>query len=403
MTNTNFSRRVLLRSSIAGLGSVPFLDACSRSRLLAETSQGQSNGIRKNLITKTESPYNAEAHLASLADHWITPLESFFVRSNGAVPKIDLNNFSLTIDGLVDRPSTWAIRDLIERFPSVQATATLTCAGNRRNEFNSTQKVSGLPWNAGAMGNAEWKGLRLSDLLKSVGIKPDGRHVWFEGVDQVVEKGKTTPFGGSVPLNKVMTDEAQSPGVILATQMNGSPLLPEHGFPIRAVVPGFVGARNVKWLGRITISDRPSPNHFVAHSYKIVGEDKPAAFEAASPLYEQCLNSLICSPEPNSTLTASDVIIKGLAIASGFAGCTLKKVEISTDSGQSWKQAEFTSPIREFCWSTWSTKVPGSTVKNSILVRAEDSKGTTQPKTMAWNAKGYQYNAWHEVKVAGKE
>lgn len=177
-------------------------------------------------------PFNAEPALEKLIANWITPETDFFIRSHGAVPTIDADGFTLSIQGLVDRPSEFTLSQLSQRFPAASTTATLTCAGNRRVEFNRVKKVGGVQWDAGAIGNAEWGGIHLSDLLKSVGIQTGARHVWFEGRDQIAEKGETFPFGGSIPLEKAISDTTATPGCLLASTMNGKPLTAHHGFPL---------------------------------------------------------------------------------------------------------------------------------------------------------------------------
>ena len=400
MTRPLHSRRDLLKHSAAGLIALPWMNVGRASSLRADEPLARDTAtVRKQLIVKTERPFNAEGPLDKLAEQWITPLESFYVRSNGPVPTFEAKDFTLTIDGLVEQPLTLKVGELLERFPSVKTTATLTCAGNRRIEFAATKKSSGLQWVSGAMGNAEWQGVRLSDVLKLAGVQAGAKHVWFEGRDEVVEKTETIPFGGSIPLDKALADTPTAPGAMLATRMNDRVLLPEHGFPLRAVVPGFIGARSVKWLGKITVADRPSPNKFVASSYKIVTEDIQTAYDAVPPLYEQCLNSMICSPTEGSAITGDRLTVKGFAMAAGHAGRSVKLVEVSTDNGQSWQPAKCTSPLRDFCWVLWSADVALTPQSNSLLVRTTESSGETQPQTMPWNAKGYQYNAWHKVSV----
>ena len=400
MTQPRPSRRDLLKHSAVGLIALPWINFGQTSRLRAdEPLASDTVPIRKQLIVKTEVPFNAEGPLDKLAERWITPLESFYVRSNGPVPSFEVKDFTLTIDGLVEKPLTLKVGELLERFPSVKTTATLTCAGNRRIEFAATKKSSGLQWVSGAMGNAEWQGVRLSDVLKLAGVQAGAKHVWFEGRDEIVEKTETIPFGGSIPLEKAMADTQATPGALLATRMNGRVLLPEHGFPLRTVVPGFIGARSVKWLGRITLSDRPSPNYFVARSYKVIAEDTPAVLAAATPIYEQTLNSMICSPAEGAAVSGDRLTVKGFAMAAGHAARSVKLVEVSADNGQSWQPAKFTSPLRDFCWALWSADVALTPTTTSLLVRATDSSGETQPQTMPWNAKGYQYNAWHKVSV----
>ena len=401
MTHPLPSRRDLLKHSAAGLIALPWMNHHRASLLRAdERAARDAAPVRKQLDIKTEQPFNAEAPLSTLGERWITPLESFYVRSNGAVPALNVRDFTLTVEGLVEQPLTLKVGELLERFPVVKTTATLTCAGNRRIEFAATtKKASGLPWVSGAMGNAEWSGVRLSDVLKLAGVKPGAKHIWFDGLDEVIEKTETISFGGSIPLEKALADTAAAPGALLATHMNGRALLPEHGFPLRSVVPGFVGARSVKWLGKITISDRPSPNRFVASSYKVVSEDTPAALAAAPPLYEQCLNAMITSPTAGAAVTGDRLTVKGFAMAAGHAGRSIKLVEVSTDEGQSWQPAKVTSPVHDFCWVLWTADVALTATTSNLLVRATDSSGETQPPTVPWNAKGYQYNAWHKVSV----
>ena len=402
MTHPLPSRRDLLKHSAVGLIALPWMSLNRASSLLRadEPAARDVAPVRKQLDIKTELPFNAEAPLSTLGERWITPLESFYVRSNGAVPALNLRDFTLTVEGLVEQPLTLKVGELLERFPVVKTTATLTCAGNRRIEFAATtKKASGLPWVSGAMGNAEWSGVRLSDVLKLAGVKPGAKHVWFDGLDEVIEKTETISFGGSIPLEKALADTAAAPGALLATHMNGRVLLPEHGFPLRSVVPGFIGARSVKWLGKIIVSDRPSPNRFVASSYKVVAEDTPAALAAATPLYEQCLNSMITSPAAGAAVTGDRLTVKGFAMAAGHVGRSIKLVEVSTDEGQSWQPAKVTSPVHDFCWVLWTADVALTPTTSSMLVRATDSSGETQPQAVPWNAKGYQYNAWHKVNV----
>ena len=300
------------------------------------------------LIVRTETPYNAETALAKLNERWLTPTSSFFVRSHGNVPKLEQKGFTLTLEGLVNQPRQLSLAELTERFELASVTATLTCSGNRRTEFNRVKKVPGVQWDAGAIGNAEWRGVRLSEVLKRVGVQPGAKHVWFEGLDQITEKGETFPFGGSIPLEKAMSDTAAAPGCLLATLMNGKPLTPEHGFPLRTIVPGFIGARSVKWLSRITVSDQPSPNHYLAHAYKLITEDTPQAVHDAAPIYEYPLNSIICSPSPQAAVAGAALTVKGIALPSGRIGQAIKRVEVSTDAGETWHPAKVTSPVREF-------------------------------------------------------
>ena len=387
------SRRELFRHGTVGILALTIAPRGSSSRAFAAEPDSK---VSTDLITRQAAPFNAEPPLPKLIEKWITPNESFFVRSHGAVPKLDAGELTLTIGGLVEKPFSLKVAELIDRFSSVSATATLTCAGNRRAEFGAVKKVGGVQWDAGAIGNAEWQGVPLADVLKLAGVKPDAKHVWFEGSDEVTEKGVTFPFGGSIPIEKALVATATG-ATLLATQMNGLPLTPAHGFPLRVVVPGFIGARSVKWLHKITVSDRPSPNHFVADVYKLVPEENSELIAKTQPIYEFALNSAICVPSAGAAVSGDRITVKGFALTNGTTGRSVKKVEVSADGGRSWTTAKISSPVRDYCWVLWSADVPVTNKTESLVVRATDTSGEAQPEKSPWNYKGYQFNGWHQV------
>jgi sulfite oxidase len=394
--NPLISRRHCLKLASASL-VLPSAIIGRPSRVTAQQANPGSE-----LIVRTETPFNAEPPLGKLAEHWLTPTSLFFVRSHGTAPRLELHRFSVAIDGMVEKPLSFSVRELLDKFGLTSVTATLTCSGNRRTEFNRVEKVPGVQWDAGAIGNAEWRGVRLSDVLKLAGVKPEAKHVWFEGLDSITEKGETFPFGGSIPLEKAMSDTATAPGCLLATMMNGKPLTTEHGFPLRTIVPGFIGARSVKWLSKITVSDQPSPNHYLAHAYKLITEDTPDAVHAAPPIYEYLLNSIICSPATDTEVSGAQLAVKGVALPWGRTGSSVKRVELSTDGGETWLPAKFTSPVRDYCWVHWAAEVPLTSKSESLLVRAIGSDDQAQPRETPWNMKGYQYNGWHKVTLKPK-
>ena len=305
------------------------------------------------------------------------------------------------MEGLIDNPLCLSLADL-KGFDTTSNVATLTCAGNRRYEHSKTKLIDGVQWQEGAIGNARWEGVRLSAILKAAGIRLGVKHVWFEGLDEVDRQGKTIPFGGSIPLEKALGDSKTMPGAIVCTGMNGRPLPPDHGFPLRMVVPGYIGARSVKWLGRIDVSNRPSPNHYLANAYKIVTEGDKLETAEAGPIYAYPLNSVICTPKPGANVKTAKVHVTGYALAQGRPGRTVKTVELSTD-GRRWHRARLTSPVREYCWTLWSAELPVTATTKELIVRCTDSAGNTQPRKVAWNKKGYLYNAWHLVPVAVSE
>jgi len=351
------------------------------------------------LIVHTPVPHNAEPPLGALVQSWITPNDRFYVRSHAPVPKVDADNFKLSVEGLVEEPFEISLGQLQSDFKKQAVVATMTCAGNRRSEHSLVKEVAGVQWQAGAIGNAKWAGTRLSDLLKKAGIKEGAKHVWFDGVDEVEYKGGIIPFGASIPLNKAMSDTETMPGALVCHEMNGEPLSPDHGFPIRTVVPGYIGARSVKWLGKIIVSDRPSTNHYVAAAYKVVIEGTDDELASTPPLENFVINSVTCDPDAGSNVALGKLDVSGYALATGIPGQTIARVELSTDGGASWTKARFTSQAKPYCWRLWKADVDVRAKTSEIIVRAVDSSGNIQPETVAWNLKGYMFNAWHKTPV----
>ncbi len=350
------------------------------------------------LLVHSKAPMNAEPLLPDLVRSWVTPVESFFIRSHGNTPEIKADSFRLSIEGLVESPLSLSLSEL-GRFEQHGVTATLTCAGNRRSEHSRVKPVKGVQWREGAIGNAKWRGARLSDLLKKAGVRESAKHVWFEGLDAVEDGGKTFAFGGSIPLEKALLDRDTMPGALLATTMNDQPLTADHGFPVRMVVPGYVGARSVKWLSKIVVSDRPSPNHFVADVYKLIDEGTLLEVAENGPIYRMPLNSAICTPTAGAALKPGRIEVAGYALPPGVPGVSIRKVEVSADSGRSWTEAKLNSAAADFCWQLWSAEVAVNSATKELIVRAIDSRGEIQPETVRWNAKGYLFNAWHHVAV----
>uniref|UniRef100_A0A4W6F3D2 sulfite oxidase n=1 Tax=Lates calcarifer TaxID=8187 RepID=A0A4W6F3D2_LATCA len=211
-------------------------------------------------------PFNAEPPPEILSDSYITPSAIFFKRNHLPVPRVDLASYRLHVEGLPGGELTLSLEDLKTRFPKHTITATLQCAGNRRSEMNKVKQVKGLNWGIAAISNATWSGAKLRDVLLAAGYGPDvakwARHVQFEGLDKDVTG---TTYGASIPLNKAVSEEGD---VLLAYEMNGEELPADHGFPVRVVVPGTVGARNVKWLGKIIVSAEESSSHWQQNDYK---------------------------------------------------------------------------------------------------------------------------------------
>ncbi len=386
--NSRFDRRLFLQGSLAA-----GLAAFSPSLLIGSWKEGDSP-----LKVLTETPRNAEPVLQDLIADWMTPTAGFYVRSHAPNPKIDPKAFRLTVEGLVEKPLEIPLAELQEKFKKQSVVTTLTCAGNRRAEFNAEAPVGGVQWGPGAIGNAQFGGVRLSEVLKMAGVKSEAKHVWFEGLDEIPQGESTIPFGGSIPLTKAMADSDAMPGAMLSFEMNEQPLTPDHGFPLRSVVPGYIGARSVKWLGKIVVSNRPSPNHYVAGAYKLVREDTPLAWDEAPVLYNYLVNSVIASPSAKAKLTEGGNTIRGYALPSGNGG-KIAKVEVSANAGKTWHKAKLLSPAKPYCWVLWEAKLRIGKMTEQLWVKATDSSGAGQPQTVPWNRKGYMNNSWHSVPV----
>jgi sulfite oxidase len=288
--------------------------------------------------------------------------------------------------------------DELQRFAPKSTTATLTCAGNRRSEFNKEGEVGGVQWEAGAIGNATWTGVSLANVLQRAEVSDGAKHVWFEGLDEIPKGDGIIPFGASIPIQKAMVS-GEAGEVLIAHTMNGVPLTPDHGYPLRTVVPGYIGARSVKWLGKIVVSDRPSPNHYVATAYKLVKQTEPLDWMESSPIYRFPINAAICSPALNSQVAAGVVNVSGYVLPSGRPRSRTEKVFVSGDMGKSWQKAELSGEYSEFCWQLWTAQVEVAKTTKQLIVRATDSSGGFMPYRVPWNAKGYLQNSWFKLPI----
>jgi sulfite oxidase len=331
-------------------------------------------------------------------DHFITPLERFFTRSHAPVPTVDPARWSLEVGGLIERPRVFSLEELTGSFPEQTVAATLVCAGLRREEYLSVGPLPGeLPWGPEPVSTGRWTGVSLAGVLRAAGVSGSARHVEFVGLDQVERHGHCFGFGGSIDLDKAMSGE-----VLLATRLNGAPLPPSHGFPLRVIVPGWIGARNVKWLGRINLLDRPSDNYFQSRAYRVqreVNPDDPRDVSAGLAMSTVPLNVAISDPSPDQAVQAGRLRVRGWAMGSG--GSPLTGVEVSPDAGWSWIPARITHAGEPWTWSFWEAELTLEPGRHFLAARASDSEGTAQPQSVheTWNVKGYGNNAWYRVAI----
>jgi len=339
------------------------------------------DGGNKHLVARQKEPYNAEPPLQALDNEWTTPYSHFFVRCHGSIPDVQPGAYLLTIEGLVERVQQLTLEDL-QRFRRTVAPATIQCAENRKGELARMKPLEGIPWDAGAVGNAEWSGVRLAELLQRAAPRQGARFVWFEGLDAVTLPDRQTVYGSELPL-----DRAMRPENLVALDMNGAPLPREHGYPARLVAPGAVGNRSVKWLGRIVVADRRSENVFAAGDVK-----------DSQPILDAPLNSAICRPRTGETVSAGKLEVRGYAVPPGPDGA-VASVEVSPDGGATWTAARLTETHAPFAWRLWGVELEVTAGTPTLVVRATDASGAKQPEKPTWNPKGYLCNGWHRVPI----
>jgi sulfite oxidase len=352
-------------------------------------------GKRADLIVHVEEPFNAETGLAALAEGSLTATDAFYVRGHGAVPEVDPAAWRLRVQGVVERELALSLVTLREAFRERELTATLQCAGNRRAGLIAVREIPGeAPWGPGATGTATWSGVALADVLALAGPLREAAHVGLEGADLCPEAKPAQRFGGSIPLEK-----ACRPEVLLAWAMNGEPLPPVHGAPLRAVVPGYIGARSVKWLERIEVRSAPWQGYFQQVVYRLLPEDGTPGAGAGMPLGLIALNADVLSPAGGETVAAGPVEVRGYAFAGGERH--VARVDVSLDGGLSWSQAELLDDLGRWAWRHWRITVDLAPGEHEIVVRAWDSSAATQPEDEAalWNPKGYANNARPRVRV----
>lgn len=359
----------------------------------AKSALAAAPAVAPEIIVRNDWPEHWETAVGSLGQSWLTPNERFFVRSHFPVPQIDPATWRLEVTGLVRQPLSLTLEE-VGALPKVEVVHVLECAGNGRGLMR-LPNTSGTQWGRGAVGNARWRGVPLSDLLRRAEPGVEARHVWLEALDEA-PLPDAPRFVRSIPIGKAMQD------VLLADRMNGAPLPLLHGGPLRAIVPGWFGMASTKWVTRVRVEAEPSDNHFMANGYRYVtpGED-PAN---APPVEEMRVKSVITRPLDGARVKPTGpkppfrkVQVRGIAWA-GPAG--LRLVEVSTDAGQSWRPAGFMGENEPMSWRLWATEVDVKPpVRVTILARATDQLGNVQPMEPEINAAGYGNNAIHRVTV----
>src|SRR5438876_389036 len=323
-------------------------------------------------IVRGESPLNLEMPFEKL-EAFLTPTESFYVRTHFPIPAIDRDAWWLHVEGEVENPFAINYEQLLQ-FDSVTVPATLECAGNNRNFLEP--KVKGVQWGLGAVGTAEWTGVPLSILLDRAGVEANASEVIFEGTDGgMLEDPKSPPgklhFARSIPLEKARHD------VLLAYKMNGSDLPPEHGFPVRVIVPGWYAVASIKWLQRIIVTDQPFAGYYQTIDYAYW--KRRGNIAELTPLTEMQIKAEIARPAEDEIVPAnSNVHIHG---AVWTCDGEITKVEVSTDGGATWHEASLIDKSNPNAWRRWEYQwhTPSQPGKQILIARATDSRGCTQP------------------------
>ncbi|KAI9923805.1 hypothetical protein AWENTII_010134 [Aspergillus wentii] len=375
-------------------------------------------------------PFNVEAPLTALYNEgFLTSPELFYVRNHGPVPQVhdaDIPNWEISIEGLVEKPIVLNFRQILQQYDQITAPITLVCAGNRRKEQNTVRKSKGFSWGPAGLSTALFTGPMMADILRSAKPLRRAKFLCMEGADKL----PNGYYGTSIKLNWAMDPNR---GIMLAHKMNGESLRPDHGRPLRAVVPGQIGGRSVKWLKRLIVTDTPSDNWYHIYDNRVLPTTVTPDMASKEPhwwrderyaIYDLNTNSAAAYPQHNEELdlasTGLTYTAKGYAYAGG--GKRVTRVEISLDKGKSWRLADieyaedkyrdfegdlFGGKVdmywREncFCWCFWSLNIPTSDLENSdaLLVRAMDESLMVQPRDMYWSVLGMMNNPWFRVTI----
>ncbi|MEU9253033.1 sulfite oxidase [Streptomyces sp. NPDC048270] len=331
---------------------------------------------------------NAETNFAALRGTGpLTPVDRFFVRNHTSTPRIEADAWRLTVwgNGLAGGPVEFSY-DRLRALRAVERTVFIECAGNGRSFYATQQgqQVSGTAWTLGAIGVARWRGARLSDVLRQAGVARAAVDVLPRGLDdEVVANGVNLGrVRRPLPVSKALDD------VLLAYEMNGRPLPPDHGGPVRLVVPDWIGISSIKWVGDIEVSDAPLYSPWNTDTYRLFG---PSYAPEGAPLSRQTLKSAFELELGASVPVHRTRLLTG---RSWSAAAPVERVEVSTDGGVRWQRARLHDAPRRGSWVRWSVPwTPRATGATALLARATDATGRTQPATTPHNTQGYLFDA----------
>jgi DMSO/TMAO reductase YedYZ molybdopterin-dependent catalytic subunit len=319
----------------------------------------------------------------------LTPIGLHYLLTHYDIPDIDIATWRLVVDGLVGTPLSLSLDDLRAR-PAAEMAVTMECAGNGRAQVEP--HVVSQPWLLEAVGTARWRGTPVAAVLEEAGISDGATDVLFTGLDRGLEGDEEQWYQRSLPLADVLGGDA-----LLAFEVNGVPLPPQHGFPLRLVVPGWYGMTSVKWLGRITVLDAPFDGYQMSHSYRLRQEED----EEGVPLSMIQVRALMIPPGIPEFLSRSRIVPSGQCLLEGRAWCgAAEVVEVSTDGGATWAEAELEpASLGRFAWRAWRFSWEATPGEHELCCRARDADGNVQPLEAPWNVGGYANNAVQRVRV----
>jgi DMSO/TMAO reductase YedYZ molybdopterin-dependent catalytic subunit len=345
---------------------------------------------KRPMILHNDRPEDLETP-TSYFTSWLTPNDIFFVRQHLPRPKVEESAYRLALTGRVSKELQLTTAEL-RKLPQYTVPATLECTGNGRGLFRP--RLAGVQWMRGAIGNAEWTGPRLNDVLKLAGADLNAAYVTVNGAD--VGLAKTPDFIRSFPMKKAL-----HPSTLLALKMNGERLPDLHGFPLRLIVPGWDGTSWVKWVVNLSVASEPNTGFFMNPAYRFprhpVAPGMPVNPADLEVIEGMPVKSFIMSPSDQDRLKLGPTLLRGIAWAGEER---ISRVEISMDAGRHWRDAELSPQNLPFAWRLWTLNwMPPREGFYTVMSRATDSTGRVQPIVATWNPSGYLYDAIDRIGV----
>ena len=352
-------------------------------------------------FAETESVYKEELQLALRNKgmpleglrYSVTPTGIHYLLIHYDIPEVNLNEWQLKVEGLVGKPLNLTLEEVKKR-PAKTIAVTMECAGNGRALF-APRRIS-QPWLLEGIGTAEWTGTPLRGILQEANLRPGASEIIFTGLDRGVEGDEVQYYQRSLSISEAMREE-----VLLAYEMNGEPVQPQHGYPLRLLVPGWYGMTSVKWLERIEAVAEPFEGYQMAKVYRY----SQTADEPGEPVTLIRVRALMVPPGIPDFLTRTRLVQAGPVTLTGKAWAgrlSVSRVEASSNGGSTWFDAELDRPVSPYAWRSWTFRWNARPGTYTLCVRATDSEGNVQPLEQQWNFGGYGNNSVQRVNVIVK-